>query len=216
LPDRLARRTTVAKERVTPVRALVWAGVLSLVVLGPFGVGAQQALPSSPSPESLKPTTPTVSALVKGLLGHPQAGAAGGRSQAAPCDPNAPGCIVSRSAGGHPSVDLVLEFATGSDALSAQAIQVLDVLVQALSAPELAGSRIRIEGHTDTVGTRAMNHLLSERRAQSVTGYLIGRGRIDPGRLIAVGMGEDDLAVPTPDQTPEPRNRRVRIVNLSG
>jgi outer membrane protein OmpA-like peptidoglycan-associated protein len=29
-----------------------------------------------------------------------------------------------------------------------------------------------------------------------------------------VGLGTAQLIVPTPDQTPEPRNRRVRIVNL--
>ena len=27
-------------------------------------------------------------------------------------------------------------------------------------------------------------------------------------------MGEDRLLVPTPDQTPEPRNRRVLVVNI--
>ena len=27
-------------------------------------------------------------------------------------------------------------------------------------------------------------------------------------------MGEDGLLVPTPDQTPEPRNRRVQVVNI--
>jgi hypothetical protein len=29
-----------------------------------------------------------------------------------------------------------------------------------------------------------------------------------------VGLGENELAVPTPPQTPEARNRRVRVVNL--
>ena len=27
-------------------------------------------------------------------------------------------------------------------------------------------------------------------------------------------MGEDELLVPTADQTPEPRNRRVQVVNI--
>jgi len=27
-------------------------------------------------------------------------------------------------------------------------------------------------------------------------------------------MGEDGLLVPTPPQTPEPRNRRVQVINL--
>jgi outer membrane protein OmpA-like peptidoglycan-associated protein len=30
----------------------------------------------------------------------------------------------------------------------------------------------------------------------------------------AVGMGEEGLLVSTPAQTPEPRNRRVQVINL--
>ena len=41
----------------------------------------------------------------------------------------------------------------------------------------------------------------------------LGRALTDPARLQPVGMGEDGLLVPTPDQTPEPRNRRVLVVN---
>ena len=33
-------------------------------------------------------------------------------------------------------------------------------------------------------------------------------------KLTAAGVGQDDLLVSTPDQTPEPRNRRVKIINL--
>jgi outer membrane protein OmpA-like peptidoglycan-associated protein len=33
-------------------------------------------------------------------------------------------------------------------------------------------------------------------------------------RLEAVGRGQEALKVPTPDQTPEPRNRRVQVINI--
>jgi outer membrane protein OmpA-like peptidoglycan-associated protein len=46
-----------------------------------------------------------------------------------------------------------------------------------------------------------------------VVDYLAGRFQVDRARLQPVGMGEDGLLVPTPDQTPEPRNRRVLVVN---
>jgi OmpA-OmpF porin, OOP family len=44
--------------------------------------------------------------------------------------------------------------------------------------------------------------------------YVAKKFGIDPSRLEAVGMGEDGLLVATPQQTPEPRNRRVQVVNL--
>ena len=44
--------------------------------------------------------------------------------------------------------------------------------------------------------------------------YLASNFHIDRSRVEAIGMGEDQLLVPTPDQTPEPRNRRVHVVNI--
>ena len=113
-----------------------------------------------------------------------------------------------------PSVSLNIDFATGSTELTPQARQALDQLGQALNSPKLAGDRFRVEGHTDTVGHAAMNQTLSERRAASVVQYLETRFNIASGRLQPVGMGENGLLVPTPANTPEQRNRRVRVVNI--
>ena len=118
--------------------------------------------------------------------------------------------------GGHaaaPSVSLNVDFATGSAALTPQAKKVLGSLGTALKDPTLAGDRFRIEGHTDTVGSAAYNQGLSEQRARVVASYLEQTYGIPASRLKAVGMGEKGLLVPTPAQTPEPRNRRVLVVN---
>ena len=112
-----------------------------------------------------------------------------------------------------PSVSLTVDFATGSATLTPQAKKVLGSLGTALKNPKLAGDRFRIEGHTDTVGTPAYNQALSEQRARAVAGYLEQTYAIPAARLEPVGMGEHGLAVPTPDQTPEARNRRVVVVN---
>ncbi len=58
------------------------------------------------------------------------------------------------------------------------------------------------------------NHALSERRAEAVVNYVAKKFGVDPSKLQAVGMGEDGLLVQTPPQTPEPRNRRVQVINL--
>jgi len=113
-----------------------------------------------------------------------------------------------------PAVDLTVEFATGSAELSPQAREALDHLGSALTSQDLAQFRFRIEGHTDTVGSRDANQALSQRRAEAVAAFLEQKFGIAPARLQAVGLGERDLAVPTPPQTANARNRRVKVVNL--
>jgi len=113
-----------------------------------------------------------------------------------------------------PSISITVQFANGSAELASQAAQALDNLGRALSNQALADYRFRIEGHTDTVGSREYNNALSERRAAAVVDYLANNFHIDRSRVEAIGMGKDGLLVPTADQTPEPRNRRVQVVNV--
>ena len=113
-----------------------------------------------------------------------------------------------------PTVNLTVNFATGSAELTPDAIHTLDGLGRALASKDLAAYRFRIEGHTDTVGSSNYNRTLSERRAEAVVDYVAKKYDVDPSRLQAIGMGEDRLLVPTPPQTPEPRNRRVQVINL--
>jgi outer membrane protein OmpA-like peptidoglycan-associated protein len=113
-------------------------------------------------------------------------------------------------------VNLTVTFATGSAELTLQATQALESLGTALSDTRLSGYRFRVEGHTDTVGTREYNQALSERRAETVVAYITARFQVDPGRLQPVGLGMEHLLVPTPDQTAELRNRRVHVINLGG
>jgi outer membrane protein OmpA-like peptidoglycan-associated protein len=115
---------------------------------------------------------------------------------------------------GGPSVNLTVNFPNGSADLTPEAMATLDQLGRALSSSDLASYRFRIEGHTDTVGSKDYNRSLSERRAEAVVAYITSKYGVQPSRLQAVGMGEEGLLVSTPDQTPEPRNRRVQVVNL--
>ncbi len=113
-----------------------------------------------------------------------------------------------------PSVNLLVEFKSGSAELTPAAIRSLDELGKALASPQLAAFRFRIEGHTDTVGSPELNKALSDQRAKAVSSYLADKFGVAPARLEPVGMGSDDLAVPTGPQVPEARNRRVQVVNL--
>jgi outer membrane protein OmpA-like peptidoglycan-associated protein len=113
-----------------------------------------------------------------------------------------------------PSVNLTVQFATNSADLTPSAVKTLTELGRALSSDALSSFHFRIEGHTDTVGGADTNKALSDRRAQAVVAFLSSSFKIDPSRLEAVGMGEDGLLIQTPPNTPEPRNRRVQVINL--
>lgn len=69
---------------------------------------------------------------------------------------------------------------------------------------------VRVDGHTDTVGSAEDNRALSLQRAEAVAAALVREGV--PWRDIEInGHGETMLARPTADETPEPLNRRVNI-----
>ncbi|MGZ6015760.1 MAG: OmpA family protein, partial [Phenylobacterium sp.] len=62
------------------------------------------------------------------------------------------------------------------------------------------GAEVQITGHTDTVGKESDNDTLSRKRASDILNALIGQG-LEPTISRAVGRGERELLVPTPDNT---------------
>ena len=130
--------------------------------------------------------------------------------------PAPPPPAATTAPAGIAAVSITVRFATGSATLSPAAERELAPLGRALASPDLAPYRFRIEGHTDTVGTPEGNRELSERRAAAVRAYLVRRFGVGPDRLEAVGLGETQLLVPTGDQVPEGRNRRVQVLNIGG
>lgn len=103
------------------------------------------------------------------------------------------------------SIDL---YFTLGDALTPESqAQIADIRrrIAEWPAPEII-----VIGHTDTVGPEVVNDKLSLRRAEAVRDLLAGRG-IPIERIETVGRGERELRIPTPDETVEPRNRRVEL-----
>ncbi len=86
-------------------------------------------------------------------------------------------------------------------------------LIQKLATATQENKNIKVSvvGHTDTAGTSNYNYALGGRRAEAVQKMLIKYG-IPASQIVAVSAGEEDLAVPTPDNTPNAANRRVRVV----
>jgi len=69
---------------------------------------------------------------------------------------------------------------------------------------------VMVVGHTDTRGTTAANFALGLKRADVVRSILENAG-LDRATIDTTSLGETFLLVRTPDETAEPRNRRVEI-----
>jgi outer membrane protein OmpA-like peptidoglycan-associated protein len=74
--------------------------------------------------------------------------------------------------------------------------------------------KVRIEGHTDSVGPDQRNLKLSGARAESVRTYLVRKG-IDPARMEAKGFGEGVPIADNRTQEGRDQNRRVEFVIVS-
>ena len=105
--------------------------------------------------------------------------------------------------------DLQVSFVTGSTELTAAGRRAADTFVTALSAPSLSGKKFRIEGHTDSVGSRDFNVDLSKRRAQAVVDYLAAKGA-DRSRFSVTGYGFDKPIAGL--DASAGANRRVEVV----
>jgi len=68
-----------------------------------------------------------------------------------------------------------------------------------------------VQGHTDSTGTEVHNQELSERRAEAVKNYLIGRG-VDTARMTAVGYGEGYPVASNDTESGRQLNRRVDLL----
>jgi outer membrane protein OmpA-like peptidoglycan-associated protein len=69
---------------------------------------------------------------------------------------------------------------------------------------------VEVSGHTDSVGSDAANQVLSERRANAVSSYLIGQGVVRE-RFEVVGMGERYPVASNDTDSGRAMNRRVEI-----
>jgi len=70
---------------------------------------------------------------------------------------------------------------------------------------------VYVVGHTDLVGTEEYNIGLSSRRANYVRDLLVSSG-IKSSSLLVSFYGKAKPLVPTKDEVPEPRNRRVEVI----
>ena len=99
-------------------------------------------------------------------------------------------------------------FETGSAVLLVTSQEELNTVFNLLLG---SGAKVRIEGHTDNVGSASFNQALSEKRAMSVKKYLIERG-IEPDRLSIAGFGASKPIEDNSTKEGRALNRRVEFI----
>lgn len=97
-----------------------------------------------------------------------------------------------------------VQFRTGSAKLDSKSIDDMNRLADILLLK--SSVNLKIEGHTDSTGSKDRNQLLSEQRANACRAFLINRG-IDGARLISKGFGSTRPIPGTKGD--EPENKRV-------
>ena len=103
---------------------------------------------------------------------------------------------------------LTVYFDSGSSKLTAGSEAEVAAFVEQLRTTD--PKTITVVGYTDTSGSVEVNQRLSNERASNVVASLVDGGIA--GTLITqTAVGEDTLAVETPDDTREPNNRRVVV-----
>jgi outer membrane protein OmpA-like peptidoglycan-associated protein len=101
-----------------------------------------------------------------------------------------------------------ITFALNSADLNGQFYSALDGVSTVLK--EYDKTVVEVAGHTDSSGSDQYNQALSERRAQSVAGYLSTHG-VKTQRLITIGAGETHPVASNDTEAGRAQNRRVEL-----
>lgn len=101
-----------------------------------------------------------------------------------------------------------ITFDFNKSTLKPQFHHALDGVASTLS--EYNQTLIEVLGHTDSVGSDAVNQRLSEQRAQSVSNYLTAHG-VQSARIEARGVGKQFPIADNSTESGRAKNRRVEI-----
>jgi len=105
-----------------------------------------------------------------------------------------------------------INFAFNSAAIQPESYRNVGAIADALHNPILLGYGFLVIGHTDSVGGRAYNVGLSQRRAEAIVAALVNPFGVNPAILQPVGMGEEQLRDPAHPTSGV--NRRVQLINV--
>lgn len=102
----------------------------------------------------------------------------------------------------------ILYFQAGSDILAPESLALIPEIAEKIK--HRRSMDIGVAGHSDRVGNESNNIALSLKRAQRVSALLVENG-VEKRVIHTSSHGEGNPLIPTPDDVPEPRNRRVEV-----
>lgn len=102
------------------------------------------------------------------------------------------------------------QFKSGKTLLPDEAKAKLDELVMKLKA-DPSGAYFEVEGHTDALGTKAMNEKIGLDRAEAVKRYLFEQHQIPLHRINVISYGMDKPVASNKTREGRAQNRRVVI-----
>ena len=73
------------------------------------------------------------------------------------------------------------------------------------------GLNVKVEGHTDNIGSEDYNQKLSDQRAETVRGFMVSQG-VSPDIITAQGFGKSQPVVSNDTAGGRSKNRRVELV----
>lgn len=104
-----------------------------------------------------------------------------------------------------------ITFDTGQSTIKPESDSVLQEIVTVLTSNP--SWRMRIEGHTDNVGTKALNDGLSTRRSAAVEAWLVAHG-VEKSHLTHAGYGDGRPVGDNTTAEGRAKNRRVELVKI--
>ena len=117
---------------------------------------------------------------------------------------NAYGCAAAEKA----TVTLNVQFDSGKTSISSGYEENLKEIAAFMA--EHQSTKIEIQGHTDSSGSKALNDKLSQARAEAVRNHLVNSLKVDGARITAKGYGP---AMPVADNaTTEGRQQNRRVI----
>ena len=102
-----------------------------------------------------------------------------------------------------------IQFETAKSTIKPVSFKILDDVAKVLT--ENPTYLVEIQGHTDNVGKKDANQILSENRAKAVRDYLINKG-VDEKRMTSNGYGDTKPVLPNTNAKNKAKNRRVEFV----
>lgn len=121
-------------------------------------------------------------------------------------DVDAVGAIGSAS---RIALDSSVLFDSGEHQLKPGAFEELDAVLAGIDNP--AASQMEVAGHTDSVGDREDNRVLSRNRAQAVADFLREKGNFDAESITTKAFGETRPIASNDTAQGRARNRRVEL-----